>query len=145
MKEKVIKPIPSENIIIFASNDIDIVISLLNLPLDKEIIFITEFVQFNKSYEYKILGDYPEFKANSYNFNNVLSRGKILTNTINEIINIKKEMFLEQLGIVEEKYLNNENKNSYLITYKSQNEKYSFRYKYSLKYIFNLRKMKRII
>ena len=118
-EEETVKPISSENIIIYASNDSNIDVNLQNLPLDEEVIFTTEFIQFNKkSYEYILLTKYPEFYCKSYNFKNELSRGKIIINTLNEILDVKKESFFRKLEIVEEKFLNDKNKNSYLIIYK---------------------------
>ena len=120
-EENVINTLSSENTIIYASHNIDfgISVNLENLPLDEEVIFITEYIQFiKKSYEFTLITNYPIFYADSYYFKNELKLGRILISTINEILDIKKDIFFEQLDIVEEKYLNDKNKNSYLITYK---------------------------
>ena len=120
--DKYIEPIKSENTIIYAFKNSysSNILKIENLQPKEEIIFTTEFIQFIKhrqSYEFTLFTDYPSFYTNSYNFINEVLKGKILIKTINKIIKVKKEIFVENLEIMEEKYLDEENKRNYLITY----------------------------
>ena len=124
VEENYIVPISSENTIIYVSQNLlesSIKINFENLPPNEELILITEFIQFiknAKTYEFILFTKYPSFYADYYDFKNDVIRGKILIKAMNEIIDVKKEIFLKNLEIIEEKYPIEDNKSKYLITYK---------------------------
>ena len=90
-----------------------------NIPAKEEVIFITEFVHFTKHlelYEFEILRNLPIFEGKDDTFYNTKLKEKIIIKTINKIFNIAKDININELKIIEEKYLNEE-KNEYLISY----------------------------
>ena len=92
-----------------------------NIPAKTEVIFISEFIQSietSQSYEIELFRNLPIFQGRDNEFfdNSELS-GRIDIKTKTELINIKKNILMKDLKIIEEKY-QNEIKNEYLINYK---------------------------
>ena len=117
--------IASGNAAIFVSHDPTnenrIIINMGNIPAKTDVIFISEFIQSietSQSYEFELFRNLPIFqgKDNEIFYNSELN-GRIDIKTKVEIINIKKNILMKDLKIIEEKY-QNEKKNEYLINYK---------------------------
>ena len=112
--------ISSGNAAIFVlEHDGKIIINMGNIPAKEEVIFISEFIHFTKHsdlYEFEILRNLPIFEGKDETFYNTKLKEKINIKTINKIFNIAKDINVEELKIIEEKYLNEE-KNEYLIIY----------------------------
>ena len=112
--------ISSGNAAIFVSEyEGKIIINMGNIPAKEEVIFISEFIHFSKHsdlYEFEILRNLPIFEGKDETFYNTKLKEKINIKTINKIFNIAKDINVEGLKIIEEKYLNEE-KNEYLISY----------------------------
>ena len=117
--------IASGNAAIFVSHDPSnenrIIINMGNIPAKTDVIFISEFIQSietSQSYEFELFRNLPIFqgKDNEIFYNSELN-GRIDIKTKVEIINIKKNILMKDLKIIEEKY-QNEKKNEYLINYK---------------------------
>ena len=106
-----------------------------NIPAKKEVIFVSEFIhytEFSKTYEFELFRNLPIFKGKNYYFQNCDLRGKIEIQSQFEINNIRKEILMNNLSIIEEKYQDDKKKN-YLISYKIDNlPKFS---EYDLEYI----------
>ena len=123
-EEKYNDTIASGNAAIYVYEDIynnRIILNMGNIPPKEEIELISEFIQLTESsnnYEFEIFRNLPIFvgrtMANIYH--NVNLKGKIEIKTKDEIINIQKEILLENLEITEEIFNNKEN--YYLIKYK---------------------------
>ena len=130
----------SGNAAIFVSDDPDndnrIIINMGNIPPKNEVIFISEFIHLiesSRKYEFEIFRNLPIFQGkNETIFENSELKGEINIKTKDEIINIEKDILMNNLKIVEEKY-QTENKNDYLITY--QIDKLPKFSKYNLDYI----------
>ena len=112
--------VSSGNAAIFVSeHDGKIIINMGNIPAKEEVIFISEFIHFTKHsdlYEFEILRNLPIFEGKDETFYNTKLKERIIIKTINKIFNIAKDINVEELKIIEEKYLNEE-KNEYLILY----------------------------
>ena len=119
-EEKYIDSISSGNAAIFVKEESDeYIISLGNIPSKEKVIFISEFIQFTenvKSFQFELSRNLPIFRSREFIYQNVDLTGKLEIQAKGKIINIKKEILLENLKIVEEKY-KNEEKNNYLILY----------------------------
>ena len=122
---KYVDSITSGNAAIFVSQDPSdenrIIINMGNIPAKTEVIFISEFIQSietSQSYEIELFRNLPIFQGRDNEFfdNSELS-GRIDIKTKTELINIKKNILMKDLKIIEEKY-QNEIKNEYLINYK---------------------------
>ena len=131
VKSKVIKKTKAEekfgdamasgNAAIYVSDDSynnRIVLNMGNIPPKEELILICEFIQLtesSKKYEFEFFRNLPIFKGNNI-FQNFDLTGKIEIKTQNEIINVEKEILLDNLEIYEEK--NDNKEKNYLIKYK---------------------------
>ena len=90
-----------------------------NIPPKQEVIFISEFIQFiesSDSYEFELIRNLPIFKGNNSLYQNSAVKGIIEIKTQNEMNKINKKILSEKLKIIEEKYINENNK-EYLIKY----------------------------
>ena len=95
------------------------VINIRNIPSKEKVIFISEFLQFTeytKNFEFELLRNLPIFQSVKSIYQNTDLTGKVEIQTKYKIINIDKNILMENLKIIEEKY-KNEDKNIYLITY----------------------------
>ena len=112
--------VSSGNAAIFVSeHDGKIIINMGNIPAKEEVIFISEFIHFTKHsdlYEFEIMRNLPIFEGKDETFYNTKLKERIIIKTTNKIFNIAKDINVEQLKIIEEKYLNEE-KNEYLVLY----------------------------
>ena len=128
--------IASGNAAIFATEDEKrIIINMGNIPPKEKVIFKTKFIQFiefSKKYEFELFRNLPIFEGKKSTFHNSNIKGKVFIKGMHQILNIEKEILMDSLNIIEEKYLDNENKN-YLINYQIENlPKFNF---YNLEYI----------
>ena len=105
-------------------NDDRIIINMGNIPSKSEVTFISEYIRFtdfSNKYEIELLRNIPIFTGkDNYIFQNSIINGKVLICCKNEIINITKVVNSHFLKILEEKYLNKE-KNEYFLIYKIEN------------------------
>ena len=112
--------ISSGNAAIFVlEHDDKIIINMGNIPAKEEVIFISEFIHFTKHldlYEFEILRNLPIFKGKDETFYNAKLKEKINIKIRNKILNISRDININEIKIIEEKYLNEE-KNEYLISY----------------------------
>ena len=121
-EEKFGDAIASGNAAIYVSEDSynnRIILNMGNIPPKEELIFICEFVQLtesSKKYEFEFFRNLPIFKGSNNIFQNLELTGKIEIKAQNAIINVEKEILLNNLEIFEEKSDNNEK--NYLIKYK---------------------------
>ena len=122
-EEKYSDSIASGKAAIFVSDDPynshRIIINMGNIPPKQEVIFISEFIQFiesSDSYEFELFRNLPIFKGNNSLFQNSEIKGIIEIKTQNKINKINKKILSEKLKIIEEKYINENNK-EYLIKY----------------------------
>lgn len=124
-EKKYTDSIASGNAAIFVAQDPDdedrIIINMGNIPAKTDVIFISEFIQSiqtSQSYEFEIFRNLPIFQGKDNEiFRNSELSGRIDIKTKAELINIKKDILMKDLKIIEEKY-QNETKNEYLINYK---------------------------
>ena len=126
--EKYTDSIASGNAAIFVSkdpmNENKIIINMGNIPKKEEIIFISEFIQYTESsegYEFELFRNLPIFAGKSEVFENNDIKGKVEIKVMNKIINIKKNLLNEKLKIIEERYLNEQDKKEYIIKYEYNN------------------------
>jgi len=112
------------NSAIFVCNDPDnenrIIINLGKIPPEEKLTFISEFINFtesSESYEFELFRNLPVLNGN--NDINIVSsiKGQVEIKTKNKINKIDKKILSENINITEEKYLDDENKNNYLIKY----------------------------
>ena len=127
-KEKAIEKyndsIASGNAAIFVAehplnNDI-LIINLGNIPPKQELIFTSEFIHYTESsenYEFELFRNLPILSGKSFNVFDFLIKGKVEINTNNKIKKIEKNILSENLKILEEKCLDDINKNNYFIKY----------------------------
>ena len=121
-EEKYGDAIASGNAAIYVTEDSynnRIILNMGNIPPKEEIILICDFIKLtesSKKYEFEFFRDLPIFKGANNIFQNLDLIGNIEIKTQNEIINIEKEILLNNLKIYEEK--NNKEENIYLIKYK---------------------------
>jgi len=118
------------NAAIFVSNDPDnenrIIINLGNIPPKEELTFISEFIYFiesSESYEFELFRNIPIFHGDCSMSEDPLIKGKVEIKTKNKLNKIEKKILSEKIRITEEKYLDDENKNNYLIKYEYNNIK----------------------
>ena len=96
-----------------------IIINMGNIPPKEKVVFISEYIYFIKLadyYEFEIFRKLPIFWRNyrkSYSYN---LKEKIFIKTKNKICTLSKNINVENLKIIEEKYLNEE-KTEYLFVY----------------------------
>ena len=138
VKSKVIKKEKAEikytdsisegNAAIFVSNDPKsenrIIINLGNIPPKEELTFISEFISFiesSETYEFELFRNLPILAGNNSIYQNSSIKGKVNIRTKNKINKIKKGFLSENITIIEEKCLDDENKNNYLIKYEFNN------------------------
>ena len=138
VKSKVIKKEKAEikytdsisegNAAIFVSNDPKsenrIIINLGNIPPKEELTFISEFISFiesSETYEFELFRNLPILAGNNTIYQNSSIKGKVNIRTKNKINKIEKDFLSENITIIEEKYLDDENKNNYLIKYEFNN------------------------
>ena len=141
-EEKYTDAISSGNAAIYVSEDLydenKIIINMGNIPAKQEVILTSEYLQYTeswKSYKFELFRDLPIFKGKSLGLQNNDLTGKLEIRSKYKIINIEKEILMENLEIIEEKY-QNEEQNSYLILYKINDlPKFNDSYKYNLDYI----------
>ena len=131
-EEKYVDSLSSGNVAIFVSEDPSnenlIVINIGNIPPLKDLIFISEFIQYTESsenYEFEFFRNLPilvTFLGGSSFFPELSSlKGQIDIKTKNKIIKIEKAILSEKINILEEKYLDEINKNNYLVKYEYNN------------------------
>ena len=127
-KEKAIEKyndsIASGNAAIFVAehplNKDILIINLGNIPPKQELIFTTEFIHYTESsenYEFELFRNLPILSGKSFNVSDFLIKGKVEINTNNKIKKIEKNILSENLKILEEKCLDDINKNNYFIKY----------------------------
>ena len=112
------------NSAIFVCNDPDnenrIIINLGKIPPEEKLTFISEFINFtesSESYEFELFRNLPVLNGNN-DINSASSiKGQVEIKTKNKINKIEKKILSENISITEEKYLDEENKNNYLIKY----------------------------
>ena len=114
----------------FPSNDNLIIINIGNIPPQQELILISEFIQYTESsenYEFEFFRNLPIlvtklFSYLPYSFPDLSSlKGQLEIKTKNKIIKIEKAILSEKLNVLEEKYLDEINKNNYLLKYEYNN------------------------
>ena len=122
--EKYIDSIASGNAAIFVAehplNKDILIINLGNIPPKQELIFTTEFIHYTEStenYEFELFRNLPILSGKSFNVSDFLIKGKVEINTNNKIKKIEKNILSENLKILEEKCLDDINKNNYFIKY----------------------------
>ena len=121
-EEKYGDAIASGNAAIYVSEDSynnRVILNMGNIPAKEELILICEFIQLtesSKKYEFEFFRNLPIFKGTDCIFQNLDLIGKIEIKAQNEIINVEKELLMNNLEIFEEKNDNKEKK--YLIKYK---------------------------
>jgi len=121
-EEKYNDAIASGNAAIYVIEDTynnQIILNMGNIPPNEEIVLISEFLQLtesSKNYEFEFFRNFPIFKGNDTVYQNIDLKGKIEIRTNNKIINLQKQILLNNLKIIEEK--KNKNENIYLIKYK---------------------------
>ena len=130
-KEKYTDAISSGNSAIFVCddpiNDNRIIINMGNIPAKQEITFISEFIQSTESsnsYEFELFRNIPILVGNDIIYQDTSIKGKVEIKTKNKICNVDKKILSDNLYIIEEKYLNEENKNNYFIKYEYNNLNY---------------------
>ena len=109
------------------------IINLGNIQSKERVVFISEFFRFNenkKSFQFELFRNLPIFKSGDTIFQNEDLTGKVEILSKNKIINIRKDILIPQLQIIEEKYQNERN---YIISYKI--DKLSENYEYENDYI----------
>ena len=127
-KEKYTDAISSGNSAIFVcddpKNDNRIIINIGNIPAKQEITFISEFIQStgsSNSYEFELFRNLPILVGNDTIYQDTSIKGKVEIKTKKKISKIEKKILSHNLNIIEEKYLNEENKNNYFIKYEYNN------------------------
>ena len=127
-KEKAIEKyndsIASGNAAIFVAehplNKDILIINLGNIPPKQELIFTSEFIHYTESsekYEFELFRNLPILSGKFFNVSDFLIKGKVEINTYNKIKKIEKNILSENLKILEEKCLDDINKNNYFIKY----------------------------
>jgi hypothetical protein len=116
-EEKYEDAISSGNAAIYVTEDPKnkdiIIINMGNIPAKKEVIFVSEFIhytEFSKTYEFELFRNLPIFKGKNYYFQNCDLRGEIEIQSQFEINNIRKEILMNNLSIIEEKYQDDKKK-----------------------------------
>ena len=140
--------IASGNAAIFVNEDPNekrLIINMGNIPPKERVVFTTKFISFIRSsnqFEFEIFRNFPIFIGKNSIYQNIDLKGKIKIISKYQISNIQKEILMNNLEIIEEKYQNDEKMNIYLILYEIKNlPKFSFQnleYIPSSKFYFNL-------
>ena len=127
-QEKYTDSISSGNAAIFVSDDPTnnnrIIINMGNIPPKEEITFISEFIHYTESsdtYEFELFRNLPILVGKDYIYQNNVVKGQVEIKTKNKINKIEKKILSDKLKINEEKYLNDDEKNNYLIKYEYHN------------------------
>ena len=127
-QEKYTDSISSGNAAIFVSDDPTnnnrIIINMGNIPPKEEITFISEFIHYTESsdtYEFELFRNLPILLGKDYIYQNNVVKGQVEIKTKNKINKIEKKILSDKLKINEEKYLNDDEKNNYLIKYEYHN------------------------
>ena len=97
-----------------------LIINLGNIPPKQELIFTSEFIHYTESsekYEFELFRNLPILSGKFFNVSDFLIKGKVEINTYNKIKKIEKNILSENLKILEEKCLDDINKNNYFIKY----------------------------
>ena len=100
-----------------------ILVNIGNIPPNEKVIFISEFIQkteYSLKYGCELFKYLPIFQGKCCDYPNKVLNGRLIIKTQKEIINIKTEILLENLKIIEQKYLNKD-KNIYQIIYQIEN------------------------
>ena len=114
--------IASGNAAIFVAEDEEnntIIINMGNIPPKEKVVFISEFIYYIKYtnyYEFEIFRKLPMFLRNDSAKYSSKLKEKIIIKTKNKISTLSKDINVENLKILEEKYLNEE-KTEYLFVY----------------------------
>ena len=114
--------IASGNAAIFVGEDERkgiIIVNLGNIPPKEKVVFISVyiyFVKFTNYYEFEIFRKLPIFLRNDAAKYSSKLKEKILIKTKNKICTLSKDINVENLKIIEEKYLNEE-KTDYIFSY----------------------------
>ena len=123
-EEKYSDSVSSGNAAIFVSNDPTndnrIIINMGNIPPKQEVSFISEFICYTESsenYEFELFRNLPILIGKNSIYHNSVVKGQVEVKTKNKITKIDKKILSEKLKIIEEKYLDEENKTDYLIKY----------------------------
>ena len=123
-EEKYTDSISSGNAAIFVSEDPNnenrIIINLGNIPPKEELTFISEFIHYtesSESYEFEFFRNLPILCGNNSICEDSEIKGQVEIKINNKISNINKKILAENLNIKEEKYLDEEKKNNYLVIY----------------------------
>ena len=123
-EEKYTDSISSGNAAIFVSEDPNnenrIIINLGNIPPKEELTFISEFIHYtesSESYEFEFFRNLPILYGNNSICEDSEIKGQVEIKINNKISNINKKILAQNLNIKEEKYLDEEKKNNYLVKY----------------------------
>ena len=106
--------ISSGNAAIFVAEDEEsknIIINMGNIPPKEKVVFISEyiyFIKFTNYYEFEIFRKLPLFFRNDSKKYSSKIKEKIFIKTKNKICRIFKDINVENIKILEEKYLNEE-------------------------------------
>ena len=106
------------------TNNNRIIINMGNIPPKEEITFISEFIHYTESsdtYEFELFRNLPILLGKDYIYQNNVVKGQVEIKTKNKINKIEKKILSDKLKINEEKYLNDDEKNNYLIKYEYHN------------------------
>ena len=91
-----------------------------NIPPKQNIIFISEFIYYTDSsdnYEFELFRNLPILVGKDTIYQDSNIKGQVEIKTKNKISKIDKKILSEKLKIIEEKYLDEEKRNHYLIKY----------------------------
>ena len=123
-EQKYTDSIASGNAAIFVSEDPSnenrIIINMGNIPPKEELIFISEFIHYTESsecYEFEFFRNLPILCGKNSICEDSEIKGQIEIKANKRISDIHKKILAEHLNIKEEKYLDEENKNNYLLKY----------------------------
>ena len=123
--------ISSGNAAIFVAEDEEsknIIINMGNIPPKEKVVFISEyiyFIKFTNYYEFEIFRKLPLFFRNDSKKYSSKIKEKIFIKTKNKICRIFKDINVENIKILEEKYLNEE-KTEYLFFYELEKSPKSY-------------------
>ena len=127
-EQKYTDSISSGNAAIFVSNDPSnenrIIINMGNIPPKEELTFISELIQDTESadtYEFELFRNLPILVGKDSIYQNEIIKGKVEIKTKHKMSKIEKKILNEKLIFIEEKYLNEEDKNHYIIQYEYNN------------------------
>ena len=122
--EKYTDSISSGNAAIFVAehplNEDIIIINMGNIPPKQELIFTSEFIHYtetSENYEFELFRNLPILSGLNLNITKFSIKGKVEINSKNKIIKIEKKFLSDKIKILEEKYLDDKNRNIYCILY----------------------------